>query len=298
MKIGVLGSVLLCLCFISCGGEWIAGDSSKVSCNLSEVPFRSAQKISLSSDGETLYILDRYNDVYAYTRNDARTCAFELLRTSENPDGEIPVNMAQDIAKVGSWLYYYDGISVLRYDDEDWMCDVSLNAMALTASYIYYAPSAGLAQLKMNSTGCVKTGISYSATRVMALDVMSDWIVAVETSGALTDSPERVSIYDADGGVRTRAALAANDINNSLHFCSATRVRFGATFFALLDAACGYLGVFNLSGGLQYRMDLTEIGVRNAVDIDIIQDDLYILTSSTVNPLIYLDLASYAFGEE
>ena len=96
----------------------------------------------------------------------------------------------------------------------------------------------------------------------------------------------------------TRAALAASDTNNSLHFCSATRVRFGATFFALLDAECGYLGVFNLSGGLQYRMDLTEIGVRNAVDIDIIQDDLYILTSSTVNPLIYLDLASYAFGEE
>ncbi|MBP5247785.1 MAG: hypothetical protein J6Z31_08010 [Fibrobacter sp.] len=284
--------------FISCGGEWTAGDSVEVKCDLSEVPFSSAERLSLSADGESLYILDRYNKVYAYNRNGARVCAFELSRTPENSDGRIPVSMAQEIEKVGSWLYYYDGISVMRYDDEDWACDVSLNAMALTTSYIYYAPSSGLGKLKIQSTGCAKTGTSYSATRVMALDAKSDWIVAVETSGALTDAPQRVSIYDEDGAVKARAALAASDTNNSLHFCSATRVRLGSTFFALLDTKCSYLGVFNLSGGLQYRMDLAEIGARNAVDIDVIQDDLYILTSSTVNPILYLDLASYAFGEE
>jgi hypothetical protein len=132
----------------------------------------------------------------------------------------------------------------------------------------------------------------------MALDARSDLVVAVETSGALSDPPQRVAVYDADGGVQARAALAASDTSNSLHFCSATRVRLGAAFFALLDSKCGYLGVFNLSGGLEHRMDLSEIGARNAVDIDVIQDDLYILTSSTVNPILYLDLASYAFGEE
>ncbi len=290
--------ILLCLLFISCGGEWTAGDSSEVNCDLSEVPFSTAQQLSLSSDGSSLYILDRFNRIYAYNRNGARVCAFELDRTPENSDGKIPVSMAQEIEKVGSWLYYYDGISVMRYGDDDWMCDVSLNTLALTASYIYYAPSSGLGRLKIQPTGCVKTGVSYSATRVMALDAESDWIVAVETSGALSDAPQRVSVYSDDGSVRARAALAASDTSNSLHFCSATRVRLGSAFFALLDAKCGYLGVFNLSGGLQYRMDLAEIGARNAVDIDVVQDDLYILTSSTVNPVVYLDLASYAFGEE
>lgn len=298
MKLGVLNLVLLCLCMVSCGGEWTAGDSSTVNCSLSETPFSSAERLSLSADGESLYILDRFNDVYAYNRNDARVCAFELARTTENSDAKVPTSMAQEIEKVGSWLYYYDGISVLRSHDEDWTCDVSLNAMALTASYIYYAPSSGLGKLKIQSTGCAKTGTSYSATRVMALDARSDLVVAVETSGALSDPPQRVSVYDADGGVQARAALAASDTSNSLHFCSATRVRLGAAFFALLDSKCGYLGVFNLSGGLEHRMDLSEIGARNAVDIDVIQDDLYILTSSTVNPILYLDLASYAFGEE
>jgi hypothetical protein len=298
VKLGVLNLVLLCLCMVSCGGEWTAGDSSTVNCSLSETPFSSAERLSLSADGESLYILDRFNDVYAYNRNDARVCAFELARTTENSDAKVPTSMAQEIEKVGSWLYYYDGISVLRSHDEDWACDVSLNAMALTASYIYYAPSSGLGKLKIQSTGCAKTGTSYSATRVMALDARSDLVVAVETSGALSDPPQRVAVYDADGGVQARAALAASDTSKSLHFCSATRVRLGAAFFALLDSKCGYLGVFNLSGGLEHRMDLSEIGARNAVDIDVIQDDLYILTSSTVNPILYLDLASYAFGEE
>ena len=134
VKFRLLKPILLCLIFISCGGEWTAGDSAEVKCDLSEVPFSSAERLSLSADGESLYILDRYNKVYAYNRNGARVCAFELSRTPENSDGRIPVSMAQEIEKVGSWLYYYDGISVMRYDDEDWACDVSLNAMALTTS--------------------------------------------------------------------------------------------------------------------------------------------------------------------
>ena len=75
--------------FVSCGGEWTAADSTALSCRISDVPFTSAEQISLSADGEDLYILDRFNHVYVYGRNDARTCAFELFRTPENSDGQI-----------------------------------------------------------------------------------------------------------------------------------------------------------------------------------------------------------------
>lgn len=289
---------ILFLLLMSCGGEWVSGNSSTVSCDLSDILFGTPKRMVLSGDGDFLYVLDRFDDVYAYSRNRARTCAFEPLRTSENPDAKIPVNMASELAIAGSFLYYYDGISILRSGDADWECDVSLNAFAATPSYLYYAPSVGLQKVKMNSTGCVPTGTSFSATRVLAVDEKSSSIATAETSGALSDPPQRISVYDADGNVRFRAALASGDSENSLHFCSATRIRLGAAFLALLDAKCGYLGVFNLSGGLEHRLKLSEIGVRNPVDMDIVDDDLYILSSSSIEPLYFLDLASYAFGEE
>lgn len=298
MKVRVFSCLLPVVFLFACGGEWVAEESSKVSCDISDVPFSTAQKISLSADGEKLYILDRYGHAYAYSRNEARTCAYELDRTPENPDGEIPVSMAENIEKVGSFLYYYDGISVLRYDDAEFSCDISLNAFALTPSFVYYAPSAGLGKNRITATGCVKTNVSFSAARVMTLDASADRIVTVETSGALSDPPQRLVIYDEEGNALARSALAADDVNNSLHFCSATRVRFGAAFVALLDVKCGNLGVFSLDGELMHRLDLSEMGIRNAVDMDIARDDLFLLTSSSVYPLYFLDFSSFAFGEE
>lgn len=284
---------------VSCGGEWTAGDSPKVSCRFSDVPFATATRLSLSADGELLYVLDRHASVYAFNRNAARVCAFEPARTPENPDARIPVPMAEDIEKVGSFLYYYDGISLLRYDDGNWNCDVFFQAMALTTSDIYAAKSsAGIEKMKIGPGGCSKTGSSFSAARVMALDARAGIVAAVETSGSLADAPERFSVYDADGTLRTRTALASGNSSNSLAFCSATRLRLGAAFAVLLDAKCGRLGVFNLSGGLEHRLELSDLGIRNAVDIDVVDDDLYILTSGVVEPLYFLDLASYAFGEE
>ncbi len=283
----------------SCGGEWTSGDSTKVSCRFSDVPFSSATRLSLSADGELLYVLDRHSNVYAFNRNAARVCAFEPARTPENPDARIPVRMAEEIESVGSFLYYYDGISLLRHDDGNWNCDVSLQAMALTVSDVYAAKSsAGIEKLKIGPGGCSKTGTSFSAARVMAMDARAGIVATVETSGALADAPERFSVYDADGTLRARTALASGDSANSLAFCSATRLRLGAAFAVLLDAKCGRLGVFDLSGGLTHRLALSDIGVRNAVDIDVSDDDLYILTSGIVEPLYFLDLASYAFGEE
>ena len=281
----------------SCGGEWTSGDGPKVSCRFSDVPFSAAREISLSADGETLYVLDNYGSVYAFDRNAARVCAFEPARTPENPDARLPVRMAEKIEKAGSFLYYYDGISLLRYDDAEWNCDVSLSGMAITASYIYGAASAGIAKLKIGVDGCSKTGISFPASRVMALDARAGLVATVETSGALSDAPERFSLYDADGSLRGRSPLSP-DTANSHSFCSATRLRLGATFAVLLDSKCGYLGVFDLSGGLRYRQRLSDMGVRNAVDIDVLDDDFYILSSNRGVPLYFLDLASYAFGEE
>ena len=169
--------------------------------------------------------------------------------------------------------------------------------MAITASYIYGAASAGIAKLKIGVDGCSKTGISFPASRVMALDARAGLVATVETSGALSDAPERFSLYDADGSLRGRSPLSP-DTANSHSFCSATRLRLGATFAVLLDSKCGYLGVFDLSGGLRYRQRLSDMGIRNAVDIDVLDDDLYILSSNRGVPLYFLDLASYAFGEE
>ncbi len=47
-----------------------------------------------------------------------------------------------------------------------------------------------------------------------------------------------------------------------------------------------------------HRLDLSEMGIRNAVDMDIARDDLFLLTSSSVYPLYFLDFSSFAFGEE
>ena len=278
--------------FVSCGGEWTAADSTALSCRISDVPFTSAEQISLSADGEDLYILDRFNHVYVYGRNDARTCAFELFRTPENSDGQIPVGQAEKIESVGSFLYYYDGISLLRYDDDEFLCDVSLRQMAITSSAIYYAPNSGLEKLKINGTGCKKTQTSFAATRVMAMDAKAGMIATVETSGALTDPPQRLNIYSESGNLQVRRALAVGDKRNTLHFCSATRIRFGAAYLALLDAKCAYVGIFDLNGELIRRVDLTEEGIRGALDIDIAQDELFILTSSSIHPIYYFDFAS------
>ncbi len=294
----IVGFFCVLSAFLSCGGEWTSGSGPKVACRFSDIPFSTAREISLSADGEALYVLDIYGSVYAFNRNGARVCAFEPARTPENPDARLPVTAAEKIEKVGSFLYYYDGISLLRADDAKWNCDVSLSGMALTTSYLYGAASAGIAKLKIGADGCSKTGTSFPAARVMALDARAGMVATVETSGALSDAPERLSIYDADGSLRVRTALALGDTANSLAFCSATRLRLGSAFAVLLDAKCGYLGVFDLSGGLLHRQKLSDMGVRNAVDIDVLDDDLYILTSSLVEPLYFLDLASYAFGEE
>lgn len=294
----VVGFFCILSAFLACGGEWTNGDGPKVSCRFSDVPFSTAREITLSADGEALYVLDIYGSVYAFNRNGARVCAFEPVRTPENPDARLPVTAAEKIQNVGSFLYYYDGISLLRYDDAKWNCDVSLSSMALSASYVYGAASAGISKLKIGAGGCSKTGTSFPAARVMALDARAGMVATVETSGALSDAPERFSLYDADGSLRARTALASGENANSLSFCSATRLRLGSAFAVLLDAKCGNLGVFDLSGGLLHRQKLSDMGVRNAVDIDVLGDDLYILTSSLVEPLYFLDLASYAFGEE
>lgn len=294
----ILGLLVFSSVLFSCGGEWTSGTGPKVACRFSDVPFSSAKEISLSADGEALYVLDIYGSVYAFDRNDARICAFEPARTPENPDARLPVRSAERIERVGSFLYYYDGISLLRDGDADWNCDASLSSMALTASWIYgAASSAGISKWKIDADGCSKAGTSFAASRVMALDVRSETVATVETSGALSDAPERFSVYGADGSLRARTALSG-DTASSLSFCSATRLRLGATFAVLLDAKCGYLGVFDLSGGLLHRLRLSDEGIRNAVDIDVLDDDLYVLTSSIAVPLYFLDLASYAFGEE
>lgn len=281
----------------SCGGEWTDRESATVACDFSELPTSSAKRLSLSADGEELYILDKYGSAYRFAKNPARTCAFELARTPENSDGKAGVSMAQEIDAVGSCLYYYDGISLLRNLDDGWSCDVSTGTFAMTSSNVYSAGTAGLRAYKVQSKGCATAAVSFAATRVMALDVRSDLIVSVETSGALSDSPERLVLYRSDGSVEMRAALSA-DSASSLHFCSATCVKLGPAFIALFDAKCGNLGVFNLSGGLEHRIELSSAGIRNPVDIDLVGNDLYVLTSSSVRPLYLFDFASFAFGEE
>lgn len=287
----------LALLAVSCGGEWTDRESGAVACDFSEMPSSSVKRLSISSDGEDLYVLDKYGSVYRFVKNPARTCAFELARTPENSDGKVEVSMAQEIDAVGSYLYYYDGISLLRSLDEDWSCDISTGTFGMTVSNIYAAGNSGLKAYRVQAKGCVTSGVSFAAMRVMALDARSDLIAAVETAGALSDSPERLVLYRSDGSAEMRAALSA-DTASSLHFCSATRVKLGPAFIALLDSKCGTLGVFNLSGGLLHRLELATLGIRNPIDIDLVGNDLYVQTSSTMRPLYWLDFATFAIGEE
>ncbi len=289
-------SILLFGLLASCTGEWVSSDRA-VSCDVSDVLFGTARQVAAAPDAETLYILDRFGNVYAYGKNPARVCAFEPDRSAES-DAKTPVSMAQDIDFAGTFLYYSDGISILRTGDGDFSCDVSSNAFAATPSHLYYAPSAGIQKVKIGSSGCTKTGTSFPAARVMAIDAESETVVTAETSGALSDPPERISAYDANGNILFRSALSSGDSSHSHFFCSASRIRIGATFIALLDAECGYLGIFDLSGGLLHKQKLSEWGIRNPVDMDLTGDDLYILTTSSAEPLRFLEFASFAFGEE
>lgn len=288
-------SIFLFGLLASCGGEWVSGDRA-VSCDISEVLFGTASRIATAPDAGTLYVLDRFGNVYAYGKNRARVCAFEPDRSLES-DAKMPVSMAKDIDFAGSSLYYSDGVSILRAGDGDFSCDVSPNAFAATPSHIYYAPSAGIQKVKIGSSGCTKTGTSFPAARVVAMDAEAETVVTAETSGAISDPPERISAYDANGNILFRSALSG-DFSNSHFFCEASRIRIGATFIALLDAECGILGIFDLSGGLLHRLELSEWGIRNPVDMDLSGDDLYLLTTSSAEPLRFLDFAAFAFGEE
>ncbi|MFA6623795.1 MAG: hypothetical protein WCS54_06750, partial [Fibrobacteraceae bacterium] len=118
------------LCVCGCGGSWTSGDdSAAVSCDLGEWYGGTPSKLAVSSDEESLYILDRNGTVYGYGRNDSRVCAFES-NSGFASYGALALGFADDIAPAGSYLYYDDGLEVRRYNDSSWTCGVSPSSMA------------------------------------------------------------------------------------------------------------------------------------------------------------------------
>ncbi len=289
--------VVVSFFLVNCEGEWSDGDrSAAVACDLGDWSHGTPYKLAISSDEASLYVLDQYSTVYRLTRNEARTCAFEADPTFASFGALSLSGIIDDIALAGSFLYYSDGIGVLRYDDEDWSCDVSANSMAVQASSMVLAPKAGLSDYKFTATGCTKQSTSFSGvTRVHTVAANASMVVTAESVAGTSGSPERLSVYDRAGVVKYRTALSSLE-ESELHFCSATRIRLGSSYILLFDKECGYVGVFNYDGTLVHRLDLADLGIRSPADIAVAGDVLYILNGSTYNGLYRLDFATYSWA--
>ena len=283
------------LCVCGCGGSWTSGDdSAAVSCDLGEWYGGTPSKLAVSSDEESLYILDRNGTVYGYGRNDSRVCAFES-NSGFASYGALALGFADDIAPAGSYLYYDDGLEVRRYNDSSWTCGVSPSSMAVNASSIAVAGDYTLADYKLTSSGCTKKATSFvNAERPLAVAADDQYVITAESVTG-SGSPERLVIYDrSSGSVEARSALSELD-SSELHFCEATRLRLGNGYILLLDAKCGYIGVFDYNGTLSHRLDLSDFGIRSPEDIAVAGDVLYILNGSSVRTLYRLDFATYSW---
>lgn len=283
------------LCVCGCGGEWTAGDdSAAVSCDLGEWYGGTPSKLAVSSDEESLYVLDRDGTVYGYGRNDSRVCAFES-NSGFASYGALTLGLVDDIALAGSYLYYDAGLEVRRYNDSSWTCGVAPSSMAVNASAMAVAGGYTLADYKFTSSGCTKKATLFvNAERPLAVAADDRYVVTAESVTG-SGSPERLVIYDrSSGSVEARSALSSLD-SSELHFCEATRLRLGNGYILLLDAKCGYVGVFDYNGTLSHRLDLSDVGIRSPEDIAVAGDVLYVLNGSSVRTLYRLDFATYSW---
>lgn len=283
------------LCVCGCGGEWTAGDdSAAVSCDLGEWYGGTPSKLAVSSDEESLYVLDRDGTVYGYGRNDSRVCAFES-NSGFASYGALTLGLVDDIALAGSYLYYDAGLEVRRYNDSSWTCGVAPSSMAVNASAMAVAGGYTLADYKFTSSGCTKKATSFvNAERPLAVAADDRYVVTAESVTG-SGSPERLVIYDrSSGSVEARSALSSLD-SSELHFCEATRLRLGNGYILLLDAKCGYVGIFDYNGTLSHRLDLSDVGIRSPEDIAVAGDVLYVLNGSSVRTLYRLDFATYSW---
>ncbi|MDR1759827.1 MAG: hypothetical protein LBR60_04800 [Fibrobacter sp.] len=281
-KLLLAAALLFSMIGNGCYGEWSsAGDPGVYRCSLDT--WWGTSPVRAANAGEYLYILDNSANVYRYTFDPSRECAYEWDRNFASLGTASLSGFADDIAFAGTSLYWNTGNTIELYGDDLWNCSINSGEMALTASAALVGGRNGVREYRFNASGCTPSGAAFSgAAFVLAIDTDGSRVFTAEALALSETAPERLVIYDRAGGnalIRTALSPLAE---SEMHFCSATRIRRSNAGILLLDSECETLGVFDDNGIFQKRIDLKAHGIRSAKDLYVSGNDAYILTASSL----------------
>jgi len=252
----------------SCGGEWSAPeDTAAVTrCSVRDpLPAgRSVLRAAMSTDAGALYVLDDFSSIYRYTRDPARTCAWEI-DASWQTSGQLNLNgFVEDLDLVVGQLFWMDGAAWGGTPGGSCAAERGAFAMAPGAAGFAVGNMGGIDTWAVSGSRCTPGTPVSVGLPVLALAQDGEGYYAVE--GGATGSPERLSVYSRSGVVLWREPLSVQT-GNEKYFCSASRLRSGNSGIFLLDDKCRRLGVFNSDGSWRKTLDLDSLGVRNALDV-------------------------------
>lgn len=289
LSLSVTFAILICGCsedFLSGSQEYRASR-----CPLDEWNGHNPLRFSFDESGDA-YVLDDFSTVYHYHRDPSRLCTFELNRDFASFGMFRLPGFADEIEYYGYSLYYYDGISLRKADNEEFDCSEAEGLFDVEGGHVVSGSNTGLRMLKLTADGCSSTNINFpQALRVHALAASSDKVASVESISGPGAPPERLVVYSTDSS-SSPFRHALSDVENSeMYFCSATRLAFFNSGILLFDKECGKLGVFDREGYFINSLNLKDFGVRSPVDMGVWENQVYFLTETSFNLTYRLELA-------
>lgn len=237
---------LLCIiALFSCGGDWEGGSVGRASCTVDNFDFRPA-KIAASNNGNYLYILDAFNYVHSYKRDNLYVCAFkreEYYGFSGFPN---------DVVATGNDFYVQDKAQLKSRDNKE-VCNARDGVFVINGNELAVGSNIGIEVWDINT--CIKKPNIFSQ-KVWALAAANGQYFFV--TGISAPATLNINFYSDP---------MSSTPGNEKHFCSATRLAANNHGVYLLDKECKKIGVYDNQGVWRKTLSLDSIGIRNVLDI-------------------------------
>lgn len=277
-KVSALFLVFLC---IGCSDETLlgTGETLVTRCAIDEKD-ASPLRLVFGESGEA-YILNEFSLVYRYNRDPSRLCAFELDREFSSFGSLRLPGFAEEIDYYGYSLFYHDGISLRKAEDESFECTLAKNLFAIENGKIITGENS-LEQLELTSKGCSSLNVDFpGALRILAVAASSGKVATVESVTGFASNPERLVVYSTESS-STPFRHALSDVESSeTYFCSATKLLFFNSGILLFDKECEKLGVFDREGYFINSIQLQDFKIRAPIDMAVFDNEVYFLTKNS-----------------
>jgi len=215
---------LAMLLLIGCDGEWGGGQVGRVSCTFDEF-FPNVKKMAVGSNGNELFILDDYSNVYSYKRDNLYECAFDL-DTSYMFSG-----FPSDVLFANNNFYVQDGIALKSKEDKE-LCKAKNGVFSVNGGDLAVGDKFGIEIWDISS--CTRKN-SITSQSVLAISANDEYYVA---------EPQNLVMYSKNGQ-RIYSEPLSSTPGNEKNFCSADRIAANDYGVYLLDKKCKKIGVFD-----------------------------------------------------